>query len=403
MTFLVQALLATLVTALLILWLRRPAHRFGLVDHHGGRKRHGDSVPLTGGIALTLGFFVALSLSFHALAQYEVLFVAMALLAAVGVLDDLGEVSPRGKLGVQVIAAVLMTSWGDHFLLDLGNLFDRGDLELRNWGIPLTVFATVAVINGINMLDGLDGLAGGLVFVMLAFFAGFAGWLNDVNALKLLLVMMGALGGFLLFNLPHPWRGRLRTFMGDTGSLVLGLVVAWFSIDLSQRGGVRVPPVVMLWVVGIVLLDLFTVTLRRVIRRRDPAAPDRAHIHHLLVRRGYGGARATLELVACNAAFGVAGTVLWSLGVPDYLSFAGFLLLGLAYLTVFLFPTRFWRPPGRRRTAEPELEHDAPGSGDKTPTEAGAPPERRAQAQAEAGIEAAMPVGRRTETTAETR
>jgi UDP-GlcNAc:undecaprenyl-phosphate GlcNAc-1-phosphate transferase len=348
MTFFAQAILAFLLTVLLILWMRRPAHRFGLVDDPGGRKRHGASVPLTGGISMTVGFFLALALSLPALADQLVLLVSMALLGLIGVLDDLGEVSPRSKLGVQILAAVLMTSWANHFLVHLGDLFGRGDIALMNWGIPLTVFATVALINAINMLDGLDGLAGGLVFVMLGFFAGFAWWETDGVALKILVVLLGALGGFLVFNLPHPWRGHRRTFMGDTGSLVLGFVVAWYSIGLTQGYGQTVPPVVMLWVTGIVLFDLFTVTVRRMLRRRDPAAPDRAHIHHILLRRGLSPARAVALLLGANLVLGAIGTLGWAAGVSEAWLFAGYVAVGLAYFALFLFPARLLR---RKRAA----------------------------------------------------
>jgi len=348
MTFFVQAILACLLTVLLILWMRRPAHRFGLVDDPGGRKRHGVAVPLTGGISLTVGFFLALALSLPALSDQLVLLVSMALLALIGVLDDIGEVSPRSKLGVQVLAAVLMTSWAGHFLVHLGDLFGRGDISLMNWGIPLTVFATVALINGINMLDGVDGLAGGLVFVMLCFFAAFAWWAEDVVSLKILVVLLGALGGFLLFNLPHPWRGHRRTFMGDTGSLVLGFVVAWYAVGLTQGYASTVPPVVMLWVTGIVLFDLFTVTVRRILRRRDPAAPDRAHIHHILLRRGLSPARVVTLLLGANVALGTIGSLGWAAGVPQTWLFATYLAVALAYLGMFLFPARLIK---RRRTA----------------------------------------------------
>lgn len=348
MTYFVQALLACFLTVLLIVWLRRPAERLGLIDDPGGRKRHGDSVPLTGGLAIVLGFFVALAVSFHALGDYMVFFAAVALLVAIGVMDDLGEVSARSKMGVQVLAAVLMTSWGNHFLISLGDLFGRGPIGLGNWAIPLTVFATVAVINGINMFDGLDGLAGGLVAVMLAFFAYFA-WLQlDVNALKLLVVLLGAVAGFLFFNAPHPWRGRRRAFMGDTGSLVLGFVIAWFSIELTQKPLDPVPPVVMLWIVGVVLMDVFTVTLRRVVRRRDPAAPDRAHLHHLLTRHGLTSAQAAGFIVAANFTLGLAGVAGWRIGVPEAVLFAGFIALGLAYLGLLLYPARLLRMSRRR-------------------------------------------------------
>lgn len=348
MTFFVQAILAFLLTALLILWMRRPAHRFGLVDDPGGRKRHGTAVPVTGGIAMTVGFFLALALSLPALSRQLVLLVSIAVLALIGVLDDIGEVSPRSKLGVQILAAVLMTSWANHFLIHLGDLFGRGDILLMNWGIPLTVFATVALINGINMLDGLDGLAGGLVFVILSFFAGFARWAGDAASLKILVVLLGALGGFLLFNLPHPWRGHRRTFMGDTGSLVLGFVVAWYSIGLTQANGQKVPPVVMLWVSGVVLFDLFTVTIRRILRRRDPAAPDRAHVHHILLRRGLSPGRAVALLLVANLALGAIGTAGWAAGAPEAWLFAGYVMVALVYFAIFLFPARLLR---RRRAA----------------------------------------------------
>jgi len=350
-TYLAQPLLAAFLAALLIVWLRRPALRIGLVDHPGGRKRHGDSVPLTGGVAITIAVFITLAASAHKMVDYQVLFVAMLVLGVIGVLDDIGEVSPRSKLGAQVVAAVLMTSWGNHFLTNLGDILARGPIELHNWGIPLTVFATVAVINGINMFDGMDGLAGGLVFGILAFFAYFAWLLPDANALKLLLVLMGSVAGFLLFNAPHPWRGRRRVFMGDTGALVLGFVIAWFTIDLTHRADPSlspVPPVVMLWVVGVVLFDVFTVTVRRVLRRRDPAAPDRAHLHHLLLRRGYSPAQTVLIIVGANALLGLIGTVGWLAHVPEPWLFGGFMLLGLAYLATFMYPARFLRLQRKR-------------------------------------------------------
>jgi UDP-GlcNAc:undecaprenyl-phosphate/decaprenyl-phosphate GlcNAc-1-phosphate transferase len=241
---------------------------------------------------------------------------------------------------------VMMTSWANLFLTRLGDLLGRGDIELANWGIPLTIFATVALINGINMLDGLDGLAGGLVFVMLAFFAGFAFWAEHAASLKILVVLMGAVAGFLLFNLPHRWRGHRRTFMGDTGSLVLGFVVAWFSIDLTQSRNEVVPPVVMLWVAGIVLFDIFTVTVRRIVRRRDPAAPDRGHIHHILLRRGLSPGRTVALLLGANFVMGLIGTLGWMASVPETWLFAAFVGVGLTYLGFFLFPARLIR---RRR------------------------------------------------------
>ena len=135
--------------------------------------------------------------------------------------------------------------------------------------------------------------------------------------------------------------------MGDTGSLVLGFVVAWFSITLTQRSGDHVPPVVMLWVTGVILLDLLTVTLRRILRRRDPALPDRGHLHHLLLRRGLSTGEALALILVANLVLGGIGIALWLLGVAEYTSFGAFLMVTAAYLVAFLFPTRLWRRPPR--------------------------------------------------------
>ena len=125
--------------------------------------------------------------------------------------------------------------------------------------------------------------------------------IGDLNAAKIIIVLAGAVIGFLFFNLPWPLRGQHRTFMGDAGSMVLGFAIAWFSVSLTQQNVNNVPPPTMLWVLGLLLMDVFTVTVRRLARRRSPMSPDRDHIHHILMRRGYSP-RATLAmLVAANA------------------------------------------------------------------------------------------------------
>ena len=343
LTNLAQALFAAFAAGLLILMLRRPAERWQLVDVPGGRKRHITPVPLTGGISITAALLIALSVSFSGFPQYAALFVAVLILGLTGLLDDMGEVSPAMKMLVQIVSAVLMTSWGANYLVDLGDLFATAPVNTRLWGIPLTVFAAVAVINAINMFDGIDGLAGSLAWVMLCYFAFFALTIGDLSSAKIIIVLAGAVTGFLFFNLPWPLRGEHRTFMGDAGSMVLGFAIAWFSVSLSQYSDMHVPAPVMLWVLGIVLMDVFTVTVRRLVRRRSPMKPDRDHIHHLLLRRGFSSRVTLAILVATNALLGAIGTALWRAGVPDYWIFWLFLLVCAAYFTVFFVPLRLYR------------------------------------------------------------
>ena len=359
-TYLAQAAFAAFISAMLVLMLRRPADRWGLVDRPGGRKRHGVPVPLTGGIAVVIGFMLALTVSFGAFGDYIALFAGIALLAVTGLLDDLGEMSPTSKMLAQVLAAVFMTSWGTNYLVNLGNLFGTGAVDLHDWAIPVTVFAAIAVINSVNMFDGLDGLAGSLVLVILLFFTGFAWAVIDPNAAKILAVLAGAMAGFLVFNLPWPLRGRHRTFLGDAGSMALGLAVSWFAVALTQRKGASVPPPVMLWVLGIVLMDVFTVTVRRLARRRSPMAPDRDHIHHVLLRRGFGPRKALAILVGVNALLAAIGTALWRAGVPDRGIFWLFLGVCAVYFIVFFLPFRLYRLRARARYDD---EYERNGAG----------------------------------------
>jgi len=357
LTYLAQAAAAAFFAGLLILMLRRPAERWGLVDHPGGRKRHAAPVPLTGGIAITAGLIFALAVSFSAFAQYSAFFAGVLLLALVGLMDDLGEVSPGTKLLLQVVAALLMTSWGENFLVNLGDLFGTSPINTRHWAIPLTVLAALAVVNAINMLDGLDGLAGSLVLGILLVLTAFAWSIGDPNSAKILIVLAGALAGFLFFNLPWPLRGRHRTFMGDAGSMVLGFAVAWFSVALTQRGAVTVPPPVMLWVLGIVLMDVFTVTVRRLARRRSPMAADRDHIHHMLLRRGFGPWQTLGLLVGANVVLALIGTAMWKTGVADRWIFWSYLVVCAVYFALFFMPFRLYRLRARAAAAE-DYERD---------------------------------------------
>lgn len=342
-TYMAQAVFAAFVAALLIMMLRRPALRWQLVDVPGGRKRHTAPVAVTGGVAITAAMLLALAASFSAFGQYAAFFVGVVILAMTGLLDDLGEVSAGAKMLVQVFVAVLMTSGGANFLVNLGDLFASEPINTRLWGIPLTVFATVAVINAINMFDGLDGLAGSLALVMLAFFAAFALAVGDLNGAKIIIVLAGAIIGFLFFNLPWPVRGQHRTFMGDAGSMVLGFAIAWFSVALTQQNVNNVPAPTMLWVLGLLLMDVFTVTVRRLARRRSPMSPDRDHIHHILLRRGYSPRAALGLLVAANTLLAVIGTALWQLGVPDWWIFWSFLAVCALYFAIFFMPFRLYR------------------------------------------------------------
>jgi UDP-GlcNAc:undecaprenyl-phosphate GlcNAc-1-phosphate transferase len=339
-----------LMTVLSILLLRPLAVEGGLVDRPDGRKRHVGDVPLVGGIGITVAVWVASMLFLQTKGYYVALLAGIGIMAVVGMVDDLAGISPINKLVVQLFAAILMTSWGGVYLASLGDLFGRREIELANWGIPLTLFAVVAVINAMNMSDGLDGLAGGLAFIMFGWFSYVSGEIGNLAAQRICVIFCGALLGFLFFNMRHPLQRRMRVFLGDAGSLMLGFCIVWFAVELSQpqyNGGRHVPPVVMLWILGFVLIDLLAVVLRRAVKGKNPLSADRMHLHHVLLRLCNKPAIIVWLILLSNALLGMIGVLGWKRGISEQMLFILFLIVAALHLLVMRHAWRFIRI-GRR-------------------------------------------------------
>lgn len=325
---------AFFLTLHMMLILGRLAPRVGLVDHPGGRKAHRGAVPLVGGLAMFVGFAPSLLMLDQPNGELPALLAGAALLVITGVLDDLQELSSTSRFAAQIGAALLMIFWGRVELADLGQLVsEQSVVRLGMWGVPLTVFATVGVINALNMVDGVDGVAGsisGLTTLALILVAWLSGAQVPVLVLALLLTTVLA---FLTLNLRLPWQARARVFMGDAGSMFLGFALAWFLIDFSQGERRLITPVIALWLLGIPLIDTVTMMLRRLLRGNSPFRPDREHFHHLLLLAGFSPRETLGILLGISLAMVIVGLVAHFLQVPDWKMF---------YLFLVLFAAHFW-------------------------------------------------------------
>ncbi|MQM37942.1 Undecaprenyl-phosphate alpha-N-acetylglucosaminyl 1-phosphate transferase [wastewater metagenome] len=336
---LVVAFLALVGASGLIALLRPYARRIGLIDRPGGRKRHAAPVPLIGGIGVFGGFLVAVAAVPGPLASRGALFTAMALLLLGGVLDDIRDMRSTSKLLLQAAAAAVVVASGDQVLRHVGGFPLVGDLVLATWAIPLTLFALVGLINATNMLDGLDGLVGGVVFVMLGWLLFVAG-LQEAGAVSLVIVaLMGGVAGFLAFNMRLPWRCRASVFLGDAGSMSLGLAVGWIVIELSQAQDSVLSPVAYGWVLALPVVDTVSLMIRRLCKGQSPFAADREHLHHIFLRAGYTPGQTSACLVLIAAAFGAIGVLGGLAGMPDWL-----LLVGLVAVVVlhYVFIRHAW-------------------------------------------------------------
>lgn len=321
---------ALLGTGIAIIYLRKLAPALGLIDHPCDRKHHAAPVPLVGGLAVFLTLCLAFLLFPAARDQWPLL-LAVAIVVAVGVADDKHEIRPSIRFAAQIVACLVMIHVAGVELKSVGDLIGFGSIGLWVFSIPMTVFAVVGVINAVNMIDGADGLAGSIALVALAWYGGMAQLSGLVGLMTVAIVLCGALAGFLAFNLRFPWQPKARVFLGDAGSTLLGFVLAWMAVTLTQEPAGSVPPIGALWVVLLPLADTVSLCARRLRRGQSPFAANREHIHHLLLALGLTQTQTLLALLAVSALFGAVGFFGWRLGVSEPILFWAFSCLFFAY------------------------------------------------------------------------
>lgn len=342
---------AFLASALVVCCLHRPAIRSGLVDLPSARKRHCGAVPLTGGLAIFLGFMLVVLPQDGLRLALAPLLLSMTAMLVLGLWDDLRDVAAVRKLLLQVVIATGLVIGSGVEITVVGDLFGLGRMGLGAFSLPFTVLCMVLMVNAVNMADGLDGLAGGAVAIICLLLA-LVGWLDGAPPKLVVgcLTLAAATGGFLLFNYRLPMRGSLKAFMGDSGSMMLGLAVAWLAIAIATAESASVYPLTIGWILIIPAADTLSLFVRRLQRGRSPFAPDRTHFHHLLSRLGLSVPATVAVLHGLMLASGLLGVLAWHLGWPEPLLFAGLCLVLIGgYLAPLLAPS-LYRWHCRRRT-----------------------------------------------------
>ena len=281
------------LTAFLITFVAIPkviffAERLRLIDLPGERASHKGSVPVFGGIAIFAGLMFSL-LFWSELANIQFILVSFLLVFFVGVIDDLLALSPTKKLIGQIISVLILVYLQE---LQIDNMHGvLGIYELPDWISTLfTVFVVIVITNGFNLIDGVDGLAGGIGIIASFSFGVIALLMEQSEMAIIAFTLMGALLGFLKYNF-HP----AKIFMGDTGSLVVGMILSVLAINIIKHGlvteTIHLPnkgPLLAIVILAIPLFDSFRVFVARVMRGRHPLHAGREHIHHALLKLGIG-------------------------------------------------------------------------------------------------------------------
>jgi UDP-GlcNAc:undecaprenyl-phosphate GlcNAc-1-phosphate transferase len=356
-------LVALAVVLVLTPAVGRVARVLGIVDEPVERRRiHLQAVPRLGGLALFFGVFVP-SLAFLDLSgPYRGILLGAALATTVGMADDFRGLPWWVKFGGQVGAAAIAIDFGvriDRFTFPILGIHD-----LPYWaGIALTLFWIVAIMNMVNFLDGLDGLAAGICGISGATFAVIALSLGKPEAAVLSAIIAGACLGFLRHNF-YP----ARIFMGDSGALLMGFLLATVSIEGLVKTAATVALFFPLLALAVPIFDTSFVVLRRLKHREPLYLPDQAHLHHRFLRRGFTQRRAVLYLYGWCAILGGAALATrfvpfresgeWHLWPTIVVALVGAVAIGATFYIVMILEilklTRVRAWAERRREAKDE-------------------------------------------------
>jgi len=325
-------IVSMLVCSILIVLLRKVAYRLGIVDLPGGRKQHKQPTPTVGGLAMFVAVLVALLVDHSLRGDVFILMGCAAALVLLGILDDKRGLSVSLRMMIQVFLVTVVIIGAGGIVTHLGAIFGR-DVPLGMFAIPFSVIAFVGGINAINMIDGADGMAGKMALITMSGVATIFYVAGAVELLPLTYAMLGTLVGFLFLN-SRLFVKRAWVFMGDSGSMWLGLVLGWFMAQITQ-GKVSAEPALVLWLFGIPLIDTLAVMFRRAKHKRSPFRADRTHIHHLLRHMGYSTNRNVLVLGLAQLILVGIGVIFYLAHVPAWIIFWCFVLLLVFYYYLF--------------------------------------------------------------------
>jgi UDP-GlcNAc:undecaprenyl-phosphate GlcNAc-1-phosphate transferase len=346
------ASIATTLVALVV--LRRFAPRLGLMALPGGHSVHEVATPVVGGLGMLAGLGTAWLVS-DAIQSNIATALGATGLVMIGLWDDRHGLGAGSKFTAQAVIVTLALWFDQEVLHSLGGLLPGMELRLGILALPFTVFAVLGLINALNMIDGLDGLAGKVALSICAILALGLWMVGATHRLATALALIGVISAFLLFNARFPWRRRALLFMGDTGSMLLGYLVAVAAIKATQRAP-GIPPITALWICGLPIIDTLSVMVRRIRQGRPAMTGAQDHLHHLLHARGLSVGKVGIAEAALALLLGLIGVAGWRFGIPQWVMFALFLI---TLFTFHLACQRAWAGIQTRHTSRVVEIHPA--------------------------------------------
>lgn len=297
--FLAFGALALLLTLVFIPIIKKIALKVNLVDKPNYRKIHTTAVPLVGGISIAFSVLLVILLSgkrLPFLMEYLPIITSGFVLLIVGVIDDKNDVNAKYKLAIQLLLSLIIAFSGIR-ISSLYGLF--GIYEIAVWAqYILTIIVITGVVNAFNLMDGVDGLVGGLSVLGFTMFLLASVYFNDYYLGKISVIFIGAIVGFLRFNL-----SKKKIFMGDSGSLFLGFILVTLGIKFMEEQGSSQNEyafgfLLLVSFFSIPVLDSLRVYLGRIKQGNSPFKADKSHLHHLLLTAGLTHKKVAVSVVA---------------------------------------------------------------------------------------------------------
>ena len=338
-------LLAAIFTRYAIPVIVRVAKAKKIFDMPNGRTSHQTPTPRLGGVGVFLSVLLIslLVIDISKLPQLQYALAGSIILFFIGLKDDILSLSPWKKLGGQLLATAFIVFFADIRFTSIHGFFGLHEISYIQ-SVIISFFVIILIINAFNLIDGVDGLSGSLAIVS---FAVLGVWFYLNKSYEIAIIcssMTGSLGAFLVFNI---WAKRRKVFLGDTGALFIGYLLAIFIIsfcEMNASANVVMPiksvPVIAFTILIVPLLDTARIFLVRILQGRSPFSADKNHIHHYLLDLGLNHLQVTTILVTANIFFIMLAYLLQNLNIYLLTGIIVLTALTLSSIPVFIYEKR---------------------------------------------------------------
>lgn len=279
-----------------------------LYDEPNKRSAHTTVIPSLGGVAIFIGFSLALMIFSNGFMVHELKYIVAATLImfGLGIKDDILVISPRKKLAGQIVAALIVIIMGNIRFTNFHGILGIHEIPYIV-SVIFTIFVIIVITNGFNLIDGIDGLASGISGLCTLAFGTWFYITGNYEYVILAASLLGSLIAFFRFNV---FGKKNKIFMGDTGSMILGLIISLLVIKFNEinivpdfKYAIHSAPAVSFGILIVPLFDTLRVMFIRIKNRRSPFQPDKNHVHHRLLTLGYKHVQATIRIMAVNIIF----------------------------------------------------------------------------------------------------